>query len=134
MRNGHFRSQICWERERNVQRWKRNAKGVQTFCFASLNMQNLWRCCCLRFVDLKLSNDTGLHALTLQVVLILNLKLSYVKIIVLYTEAEYCCCCSQLYLFNNILIIFLAITHRQAFHWVTYWLFIKPSLLFLLFY
>ena len=29
-------------------------KGVQTFCFCSLNMQNLWRCRCRRVVDLKL--------------------------------------------------------------------------------
>ena len=32
---------------------------MQNFCFASLNMQNLWRCRCRRVVDLKLSNVSG---------------------------------------------------------------------------
>ena len=34
---------------------KKAREGVQSFCFASLNMQNLWRCPCRRVVDLKLS-------------------------------------------------------------------------------
>ena len=35
---------------------KKHVKGVQSFCFGSLNMQILWRCRCRRVVDLKLSN------------------------------------------------------------------------------
>ena len=31
-------------------------KNVQSFCFWLLNMQNLWGCCCLRVVALKLCN------------------------------------------------------------------------------
>ena len=34
---------------------KRHVKGVQSFCFASLDMQNLRRCRCRRVEDLKLS-------------------------------------------------------------------------------
>ena len=30
---------------------------MQSSCFGSLNIQNLWRCRCRRVVDLKLSND-----------------------------------------------------------------------------
>ena len=33
---------------------KKHVKGVQSFCFRSLTMQNLWRCRCRRVVDLKL--------------------------------------------------------------------------------
>ena len=33
---------------------KKDVKGVQSFCFCSLNMQNLWRCHCRRVVYLKL--------------------------------------------------------------------------------
>ena len=40
---------------------KKHVKGVQRFCFCSLNMQNLWRCRCRRVVDLKLPNDTHLR-------------------------------------------------------------------------
>ena len=32
---------------------KRHVKGVQSFCFALLNMQNLWRCRCRRVVHLN---------------------------------------------------------------------------------
>ena len=32
---------------------KKHVKGVQSFCFGLLNMQNLWRCRCRRVVDLK---------------------------------------------------------------------------------
>ena len=35
---------------------KNLAKGMQSVCFSSLNMQNLRRCCCRRVVDLKLLN------------------------------------------------------------------------------
>ena len=42
------RGKKCTERKRHV-------KGVQSFCFASLNMQNLLRYRCRRVVDLKLS-------------------------------------------------------------------------------
>ena len=35
---------------------KKQVKGVQRFCFRSLNMQNLWRCRCRRVVGLKLPN------------------------------------------------------------------------------
>ena len=34
----------------------RHVKGMQSLCFASLNMQNVWRCRCRCVVDLKLSN------------------------------------------------------------------------------
>ena len=48
-------TQICRERERNVQKFKKkHVKGVQNFCFFSLNIQNLWPCRCSRLVDLKL--------------------------------------------------------------------------------
>ena len=36
---------------------KKHTKGVQSFCFWLLNMQNFWRFRCHRVVDLKLSND-----------------------------------------------------------------------------
>ena len=36
---------------------KKHVKGVQSFCFGSLNMQNLRRYRCRRVVGLKLSND-----------------------------------------------------------------------------
>ena len=36
---------------------KKACEGVQSSCFGSLNIQNLWRCRCRRVVDLKLSND-----------------------------------------------------------------------------
>ena len=55
LENGHFTSQICRERERNVQKLKRHVKGVQSFCFASLNMENLRRCRYGHVVYLKLS-------------------------------------------------------------------------------
>ena len=33
---------------------KKHVKGVQSFCFGSLNMQHLWRCRCRRVVDLDI--------------------------------------------------------------------------------
>ena len=38
---------------------KKHVKGVQSFCFCSFNMQNLWRCRCRRVVDLKIPNVGG---------------------------------------------------------------------------
>ena len=38
---------------------KKHVKGVQSFCFCSFNMQNLWRCRCRRVEDLKLPNVGG---------------------------------------------------------------------------
>ena len=35
---------------------KKHVKGVQSFCFCSLNMQKLWRYRCCRVVDLQLPN------------------------------------------------------------------------------
>ena len=35
---------------------KKLVKGVYIFCFCSLNLQNLWRCCCRSVVNLKLPN------------------------------------------------------------------------------
>ena len=33
---------------------KQHVRGVQSSCFCSLNMQNLWRCCCRRVEDFTL--------------------------------------------------------------------------------
>lgn len=49
-------TQICREREQNVQKFKKAREGVQNFCFCSLNIQNLRRCRSRRLVDLKLPN------------------------------------------------------------------------------
>ena len=46
-----------WKMVISPRRFAENGKEVQSFCFDSLNMQNLWRCRCRRVVDLKLSND-----------------------------------------------------------------------------
>ena len=55
MTNGHFTLQICRERKRNVQKFKKkHVKGIESFCLCSLTMQNFWRCRCCRVVDLKL--------------------------------------------------------------------------------
>ena len=35
---------------------KKHVKGVQSFCFCSLNTQNLWRCRCRRVVELLPEN------------------------------------------------------------------------------
>ena len=43
------------ENEKEMNRNKKKlVKGVQSFCFCSLNMQNLWRCRYCRVVPLKL--------------------------------------------------------------------------------
>ena len=42
------------KRERNVQKLKMHVQSVQSYCFCSLKMQNLWRFPCRRVEDLKL--------------------------------------------------------------------------------